>query len=161
MIGDKNEFDWIIRRLEFHEGCRLMPYRCPAGKLTIGIGRCIDTNPFTKEELKAIGDWKSGITKNAAYMLLRNDINRCIEELKKTFNFFKNLDLERQYALLDMCFQLGIGGLSKFKKMLEAMKFGKWQKASEECLNSEYARQTPKRAKRIARLIREGIWLRE
>ena len=54
--------DWEMRRLEFHEGCRLMPYRCTAGKLTIGVGRCIDTNPFTEEELKAVGDWKHGIT---------------------------------------------------------------------------------------------------
>lgn len=77
MINIENHFDWIARRLEFHEGCRLMPYRCPAGKLTIGIGRCIDTNPFTKEELQAVGDWKHGITKNAALMLLRNDIDRC------------------------------------------------------------------------------------
>lgn len=69
--------DWEMRRLEFHEGCRLMPYRCTAGKLTIGIGRCIDTNPFTKEELQAVGDWKHGITRNAALMLLRNDIDRC------------------------------------------------------------------------------------
>ena len=69
--------DWEMRRLEFHEGCWLMPYRCTAGKLTIGVGRCIDTNPFTEEELKAVGDWKHGITRNAALMLLRNDIDRC------------------------------------------------------------------------------------
>lgn len=159
MISVDKDFEWVARRLEFHEGCRLLPYRCTAGKLTIGIGRCIDTNPFTKEELQAVGDWKHGITRNAALMLLRNDIDRCKKELAG-LDFYAKLDLERQYALLDMCFQLGFNGLCGFKKMLEAMRWGKWDKAAAECLNSDYARQTPARAKRIARLIKEGIWLR-
>lgn len=95
-----------------------------------------------------------------AYMICRNDVNICLNQLK-TLSFWNQLDLERQYALLDMCFQLGFKGLCGFKKMLEAMRWGKWQTAAEECLNSDYARQTPARAKRIARLIKEGIWLRE
>ena len=65
---------------------------------------------------------------------------------------------ERQYALIDMCFQLGAYGVSKFKNMLSAMREGDWDKASKECLNSKYARQTPKRAERIAHLIKTGEW---
>lgn len=154
------DFDIIIKRLEFHESCILKPYYCPTGHLTLGIGHNIDARAFTNEEKKAIGDWKKGITKNMAYMICRNDVNICLNQLK-TLPFWNRLDLERQYALLDMCFQLGFKGLCGFKKMLEAMRWGKWQTAAEECLNSDYARQTPARAKRIARLIKEGIWLRE
>ncbi len=153
--------DWIYRRLEFHEGCVLKPYYDTEGKLSIGIGRCIDTNPFTEAELKAVGDWKKGITRNAALMLLRNDVARCQKELPQQIEFYDKLDLERKYALLDMSFQLGIKGLLGFKKMLGAMKYGNWGQAAKECLNSKYARQVPARAKRIARLIKEGIWLRE
>lgn len=160
MIGDHG-LDFIVRRLVFHEGLRLMPYRCSSGKLTIGVGRCIDTNPFTLEEKKAIGDWRHGITENAAYMLLRNDIKRCINELKNEIDFYRTLDIERQYALLDMCFQLGINGLKKFKNMLKWMKMKQWKAAADECLRSTYAEQTPARAKRIARVIREGVWLRD
>ena len=159
MINIENHFDWIARRLEFHEGCRLMPYRCTAGKLTIGIGRCIDTNPFTKEELQAVGDWKHGITKNAALMLLRNDIEKCLRLLESKIFFFKELDSERQYALIDLCFQLGIKGLLKFRKMLRYMRFRRWDEAAKECLNSKYASvDTPKRARRIAELIKTGRW---
>lgn len=154
------DFDIIIKRLEFHESCILKPYYCPTGHLTLGIGHNIDARAFTNEEKKAIGDWKKGITKNMAYMICRNDVNICLNQLK-TLPFWNRLDLERQYALLDMCFQLGFNGLCGFKKMLEAMRWGKWDKAAAECLNSDYARQTPARAKRIARLIKEGIWLRE
>ena len=151
--------DVIMKRIEGHEGCRLMPYYDTKGKLTIGIGRCIDTNPFTPEELLAVGDYQHGITKNAALMLLRNDIEKCLRLLESKIFFFKELDSERQYALIDLCFQLGIKGLLKFRKMLRYMRFRRWDEAAKECLNSKYASvDTPKRARRIAELIKTGRW---
>ena len=74
-----------------------------------------------------------GITRNAAYFLLRNDISRVEDECKKNIPFWNELDDERQYALLDMCFQMGVGGLKGFKKMIAAMGVGNWNKDSEEC----------------------------
>lgn len=160
MVEDKTmlELRTMVDRIEFHEGLRLEPYRCTRGKLTIGIGRCIDTNPFTTEEKVAIGDWRHGITKAMAYMLCQNDIQRCIKELKKEVPFFINLDKERQFALIDLCFNMGIEKLKKFKKMLAALGAGSYQRASEELLDSKYATQVGSRAKRIAILIREGRW---
>jgi lysozyme len=146
----------IIQRLVFHEGCKLMPYRCSRGYLTIGVGRNLETNPLTKEEKKVCGDYMHGITKNAAFYLLRNDINRVVEECAKAFPFWANLDNERQYALLDMVFQLGVYGVKKFKKMLAAMGVGDFKEAAEQCLDSRYAQQTPNRAKRIAKTIECG-----
>ena len=35
---------------------------------------------------------------------------------------------------------------------------GDFEKASKECLNSDYAKQTPARAQRIANLIKTGEW---
>lgn len=157
MISIEKDFSWIAPRLEKHEGCVLSPYKCTAGKLTIGIGHNCEAREFTPEEKKAIGDWRHGITRNAALMLLRNDIEICLKRLAG-LDFFPNLDSERQYALLDMCFQLGYGGLCCFSDMLEAMRFGDWEAAASECLDSRYARQTPRRAKRIATLIRTGKW---
>ena len=49
----------IKEQLVRHEGLRLKPYRCTAGKLTIGIGRNLDD---------------CGISKTEAYVLLENDI---------------------------------------------------------------------------------------
>jgi lysozyme len=155
MLGQQE----IIQRLVLHEGCMLVPYKCPAGFLTIGVGRNIEKNPLTSEEKKVCGDYMNGITKNAAFYLLRNDIEKVCKDLMKNIPWWKNLDNERQYALLDMCFQLGINGLLRFRKMLSAMGVGNWQQAAEECLNSNYARQTPKRAKRIAETIRTGRFI--
>lgn len=149
----------IIQRLVFHEGCVQHVYICPAGYKTIGVGRNIKKNPLTAEEERVCGDWKNGITKNAAFYLLRNDINRVLTECRKKIPFYNNLDSERQYALLDMTFQMGINGVLRFKKMLSAMGTGNWDKASYECLDSNYAKQTPKRAKRIAETIRIGRFI--
>ncbi len=146
------------KRLILHEGLRLNPYYCTKGKQTIGVGRNLDSNPISEEERKVIGDWEHGITKQCALYLLRNDIYRFENQLEQKISFWKKLDNERQYALLDMAFNLGIGGLLQFKNMLYALKLGKFNLASQECLNSKYAKETKTRAKRIANLIRTGIW---
>lgn len=150
---DENE---MIQRLVMHEGCELMPYKCPAGYLTIGVGRNLETNPLTPEEKKVCGDYMRGITKNAAFYLLRNDIERVKRECLKNIPFFNTLDAERRYCLIDMCFNLGIKRLLKFKNMLSAMGVGNWNVAFSECRNSNYAKQTGQRAKRIANTIKTG-----
>ncbi len=149
--------EWSTRLIA-HEGMRLMPYRCTAGKLTIGVGRNLEDNPPTVAEKKALGDYMHGITENAAKMLLRNDITRCYESLKRSIKGFEELEPDRQYALLDMCFQLGIKGLKKFRKMLWAIERRDFTAAAKECLASSYAQQTPKRARKIARTLKTGKW---
>ena len=146
----------VSQRILLHEGLRLQPYFCTKGKQTIGVGRCLDTNPLTKEEEKVVGDWHHGITKCAAMYLLRNDIKRIYRELAKKIDFFKELDGERQYALIDMAFNLGVSGLLKFKKMLSYIAAGNYTKAANECLNSQYANDVGKRAIRIANTIKNG-----
>ena len=136
----------------------LKPYYCSAHKLTIGVGHNTEAREFTQEEKKAIGDWKKGITENAAMMILRNDINICLNDLKK-LGFWYYLDEERKYALLDMCFQMGYQNLLKFKKMLECIRTKDYPEAARQCLDSNYAIQTPIRAKRIAVLIKSAKWI--
>lgn len=153
------DYNTAVQRLVFHEGCVLKPYRDKKGKLTIGIGRCIDTNPFTAEELRAVGDWQHGITKNAAYYLLRNDITAIIKRLKDRIPFWRNLSDERQYALLDMAFQMGVDGVCNFKKMIAAMGVGNWNEAKTQCLDSKYAREFKTRSGRIANCIQTGKFI--
>jgi lysozyme len=159
LLGRKEmDMDTAYKRLEFHEGFRAKKYMCSEGRWTIGIGHNLEAREFTPEEKKALGDWENGITHNGALMLLRNDVENCLKDLKQ-FPFWKELDDDRQYALLDMCFQLGFKGLKKFKSMLKAFENGDFVTASKECLNSKYRKQTPTRAKRIAVLIRYKKWV--
>ncbi len=146
----------VCQRLILHEGLRLQPYFCSKNKLTIGVGRCVQTNPITAEEEKVIGDWQHGITKCSAMYLLRNDIKRIYKELKKELKFFPDLDSERQYALIDMGFNMGTLGLLQFKKMLKAIECGNYQLAAKECLNSKYAKEVGQRALRIADTLATG-----
>ena len=148
----------VCQRLVVHEGLRLQPYFCSKNKLTIGVGRCIDTNPLTAEEERVVGDWKHGISKCSAMYLLRNDVKRIYKDLKKELSFFNSLDQERQYALIDMAFNIGVWGLLGFKKMLNAIEKGNYKLAAKECLNSKYAKDVGIRAIRIANTIETGVF---
>ena len=156
--------DEIKQRLEVHEGFRSKPYRCTANKLTIGIGRNIEDRPFTEEELRLVDkDYMTkGITKAQAFAILAKDVMQFDFELRQNIPFYERLDDERQYALLDMVFNMGIGnskkGLLSFKNMLNYMGTGFYKQAATECLNSKYGRELPTRAGRIARTIETGVF---
>ncbi len=147
------------QRLVFEEGLKLSPYRCSRGYLTIGVGRNLDTNPLTEVEKRVVGDVSSGITKNAALFLLRNDIERVEKQCSENISCWGMLDNERQFALFNMAFQMGYKGVLKFKNMLYALERKDYVTASKECLDSEYAKQTPARAQRVAHLIKTGKWV--
>lgn len=154
----------IKQRLYVHEGFRSKPYRCTANKLTIGIGRNIEDRPFTEEELRLVDkDYMTkGITKAQAFAILARDVMQFDFELRQNIPFYERLDDERQYALLDMAFNMGIGnskkGLLSFKKMLRYIGTGFYKQAAAECLNSKYGRELPVRAGRIARAIETGVF---
>lgn len=156
--------DEIKQRLAVHEGFRSKPYRCTTNKLTIGIGRNIEDRPFTEEELRLVDkDYMTkGITKAQAFAILARDVMQFDFELRQNIPFYERLDDERQYALLDMAFNMGIGnnkkGLLSFKKMLRYIGTGFYKQAAVECLNSKYGRELPTRAGRIARTIETGVF---
>lgn len=152
------DMEEIINRLVLHEGIKLKPYKCPAGYLTVGVGRNLITNPLTKIEQQVVGNLSQGITYDMAMYLLRHDIKRVLEECRNAFSFWQNLDCERKYALFDMCFNLGLYRLLKFKKMLKALDIGDYQCAAKECLNSKYAKDVANRAKRIAKTFETGVF---
>lgn len=147
-----------IKRLEFHEGFKANPYKCTANKLTQGIGRNIEDNPLSETEKLLIRDLNNW-TLAEARTILKGDIKVCETLLSNLCRCYDKLDDERQYALLDMCYQLGINGLLGFKKMLRALEVGDFEYAATQCLDSKYAKKdTPSRANRIARLIKTGVW---
>ena len=150
----------IVKRLILHEGLRLKPYKCSKNKLTTGVGRNLQDNPLTSEEKNFLqrADISQGITQDEALYLLKNDIKKHLAECHKYIPFFCELSDEKQYALLDMCFNLGIRGLLKFRKMLYCLSIGDYRGASKECLNSQYAKEVGIRALRISRLLLEDKW---
>lgn len=130
-----------IDQIKADEGFKSKPYRCTAGKTTIGYGRNIEDN---------------GITKSEAETLLLNDVKTVQVELLNKFDWFAKLNGTRQGVLINMAFNLGLPRLMKFKKMLSALSGGDYQEASIQMLDSRWAVQVGDRANRLAKQIIEG-----
>ena len=93
----------LLEQIKRHEGLKLTPYKCTAGKLTIGYGRNIEDN---------------GITEQEASMLLKNDIAKTKAELQQ-FEWYCSLDQVRRDCIVNMCFNLGLPTLLKFTNMIK------------------------------------------
>lgn len=136
-------FDRLKKLTKEFEGCRLKPYKCHAGKLTIGYGRNLDD---------------VGISQAEADMMFERDFAKAEADARKICEEFgidvNNLIEQRFYVLTDMCFNLGYSGLKKFKGMLTALKNGLYDDAANHMLDSLWAKQVGNRATRLAALMR-------
>ncbi|EME71378.1 lysozyme [Paramagnetospirillum caucaseum] len=130
------------------EGLRLKPYRCTAGKLTIGIGRNIEDR---------------GISEATALQMLDEDIAGLSAELDRAIPWWRNLSDARQRALINMA-MMGVPRLLGFRRMLAALQAGDYAAAAAESLASKWADQTDgiedgrpgARSTRVADMIRKG-----
>ena len=133
----------LIRQLKRHEGMKLKPYTCTAGKLTIGIGRNLDD---------------VGISEDEAETLLRHDIIEATDQLLNAFPWIGALNDARASAMINFTFNVGIGTVKSFKQTLEYMKNCDYENAATALLDSRYAKQVGSRANEIAEQIRTGKW---
>lgn len=99
---------------------------------------------------------KGGIPDHIARELLQWKIGEVVKRLDDNMPWWRGESDMRKRALINMAFQLGIGGLMKFKRMLWAMQHGNYETAYKEALDSRWAKQTPNRAMRVAKMIRDG-----
>ena len=123
-----------------HEGLKLLPYKCTAGKWTLGVGRNIEDR---------------GISKVTAMQMLDEDIEICLNELMERLDYFETLPTEVQETLVNLCFNMGISRLMKFQLMLGAIQAGQYELAAKELLDSRYARQVGKRSEELADILRQ------
>ena len=134
-----NIYEQLIR----DEGLRLKPYRDTMGKLTIGVGRNLDG---------------PGITEAEAQQLLVNDVAVVEEAVRRTLPWTAQLSPTRQAVLINMGFNLGVGGLLRFRLMLDALKDGNYHLAAREMLSSLWATQVGVRARRLAAQLEFDQW---
>ena len=133
----------LAEQLKRHEGIKLKPYRDTVGKLTLGIGRNLEDK---------------GISEKEALSMLNNDVDEFYSKLAKKIPWFLNLDDARQNVLVNMAFNLGVGGLLTFKNMLRLVSVGHYQEGAEEMLDSKWAKQVGYRAEELAEQMREGYF---
>lgn len=138
----------ITELLKLHEGSKKrgdkhILYKCTADKNTIGYGRNLDAN---------------GLSEDEALYLLANDLRKAQREVDAGLPWFKDLDEVRKAVLIDMCFNLGWQGLSKFRFTLGLVEKREYGKASEAMLQSLWAKQVKGRARRLAEMMKTGEW---
>ena len=136
--------DKLRPQLIRHEGEKFSAYQDSLGYWTIGVGRLIDARKGGK------------ISHEEAMILLDNDIEEKCKELDAHLPWWKNLDDVRQRVLVNMCFNMGIGGLLQFKNTLAHMEKGEYQDASVGMLDSTWAKQVGNRAIELAQMMKDG-----
>lgn len=124
-------FNFCIKKLKLHEGFSKYPYTCSAEKITIGYGTNLEDRGISTEE---------------ALMFLKNDIKRSINDIPQIVKNYDSLSFRRKYILVDMFYNLGFTGFSKFKKMIKAIEENDFDLAALEMENSKWYKQVGERA---------------
>lgn len=132
----------LVEHVRLSEKFEPYPYRCPAGKLTIGYGRNLEDN---------------GIDLAEGELLLSNDLADAIADAKR-LPYFDRLDPVRQMVICDMIFNLGAYRFGRFVKMHAALTLGDYTLAAHEMVNSKWFRQVGGRARKLVEAMRTGIW---
>jgi lysozyme len=135
----------LKKRVKLHEGFSAKPYRDTLNKMTVGYGHlCVEdfwdeNTEYTEAQLDRIFD---------------TDFDKAIEGAARVC---EGMDLpDKKFGVfIEMTFQLGATGLSKFKKALAAAREHQWQECHDQLLDSRWYKQTPNRAKQLAEIMLE------
>jgi len=128
------------------EGSVSHAYEDSLGYLTIGVGRLIDSRRG------------GGLAPDEIEYLLTNDVIEKSRQVLAALPWASKLSRPRFAVLVNMAFQLGIGGLLQFKRALGSIEDGQYKEASMEMLDSLWAQQTPERAKRLSKQMENDEW---
>ena len=135
----------VKNSIKKHEGFRNKVYKDTLNKRTIGYGHlCVedwweDDKEYTQAELERIFD---------------KDFDKAKEGASKLYEGCEINDTAKG-VIIEMVFQLGTTGVSKFKNMWKALKETppNYSVAKIEMLDSRWAKQTPNRAKELSNII--------
>ena len=123
------------------EGERFFPYTDTTGHTTIGWGHNLE----------------EGIDEDVAEHQLRNDINNSIADCR-TFDYWFSLDSVRQLVVCDLVFNLGLPKWRTFVKANEALLDGDYEEAAKQLEDSRWYWQTKRRARKLVKAMRTGLW---
>lgn len=131
----------LISKIEGEEGYSERMYKCPADYWTIGAGINLETTAIPKE---VADKWLEIIVQGRISTL-------------KSFAWYHSLNEARQIVIADMAYQMGVSGLLRFQKMIQAILEADYDTAAREMLDSKWAREdSPARADRNAKIMRTG-----
>jgi len=135
-------YDKLLESVKKHEGYRNKVYLDTLGKRTVGVGHlCVEDfwEDDKEYEEKFLMD------------ILQKDLQSAIDQADKKCEGLKISD-DAKILIIEMIFQLGGNGVSKFRKMWTALQEDppNYFEAHVQMLDSRWAKQTPARAKEMA-----------
>ena len=126
-----------------HEGHEPRVYKCPNGFDTIGYGFAIKDLFMDKELADFILDKKI------------RELLAKIEANDDWDTWFWDKPQNVKEVLINMIYQIGFSGVRKFKKTIQYIKDDNFLLASEEMLDSKWARSdSPNRAKELSDILK-------
>jgi lysozyme len=141
--------DKLLESVKKHEGYRNKVYLDTLNKRTVGVGHlCVED--FWEDGKEYDEDFLMGI--------LEKDLQSAIDQAD---DMCSNLTIsdDAKIIIIEMIFQLGGTGVSKFRKMWQALQQDPpdYAEASVQMLDSRWAKQTPNRAQEMARHMSECV----
>ena len=130
-----------------HEGYRNKVYLDTLGKRTVGVGHlCVED--FWEDDKE--------YEEKFLMTILEHDLSTAIKGANELMAEHDCMDINEKAheILIEMVFQLGKTGVSKFRNMWKALAEKNYIGASYEMLDSRWAKQTPNRAKSMAQIMK-------
>ena len=141
----------VLKIIAFEEGFMSKPYLCSEGFVTVGLGTKLHRSKGMNPE-----DFPIRVSRRMAEEWLSTEVD--IKHNKLSYKItYGGLDHDRRAIILSMAYQMGTSGVLGFKNMWNYISNGAYHLAAEEMLDSKWARQTPERAERHARVMRGEI----
>jgi lysozyme len=137
---EKNTKMSLIESIKEHEGYVGVVYKDSLGIDTIGYG-------FAIKDLE--------LDEDICEMILERKLKNLNDRVRVRFEWYRYMPPQIQDVIMEMCYQLGVTGFSKFKKTILFLQNKQFHDASQEMLDSLWARQTPNRAKELSNRVKE------
>jgi lysozyme len=131
----------LLDNLVDDEGFRERPYRDSKGFLTIGFGFNLDVN---------------GLPLSVALNWLDHTTFQIESQLSNSIPFWDKLNDARKSVLINMAYQMGIGGLLGFHGMLSKLGSKDYASACAEMKDSVWYREFTGRASRLIKIMSSG-----
>jgi lysozyme len=138
------DIDKLREELTFDEGCVYEIYNDHLGYPTFGIGHLVlESDP---EHGEPVG---TSVSEERVIECFEKDIANVFKDIDRNIPWWEGLPHDLQRVLANMCFNLGITRLLKFKKFLGALQLKHYKTAAEEMMDSQWAIQVGPRAVRL------------
>lgn len=162
----------IIDLISHEEGFRDRPYLCSEHFPTVGYGFRLGPRMADPEKCRFIYDftlprpaanaWLEYLVEDLSIRMTQNRVIapawlRC-DMAHADMGYMWN---PRLAVLISMAYQMGVDGLAGFPRTLKHVAVGDFELASENMLQSKWAKQTPNRARRHAEQMKTGRWAEE